>query len=649
MKLRRLVRPFGTIVIFVCALSATGASFYTSHLFNDAFYSLIGIIIACITLVFLIKESKFPLTRVTVHKITLQSLNLKHIHLHKQKIFRLVNIYKNVDIYKHVSVYLLMLFFSYVFIYQLASPPTNLSLVHAAWFSLFAFFKINSLWFFMMYICILLVNFLILLKQRLKQKKGFLSSLVLAFYQTPLQITLALPLTIIFIYFSTLIFSNTILITSIFFPQITGISIDKNQIKKKINDSENDLMLVGVSDNASKAYIANSSILGKKGTFYSNNFIPSIPDSFFIKSKSLAKSVFMVNDVIYIKELDKDIISTISPVLAKKIVRKNLTPRYIKDEPDVQIISRQDYLKYREEQINKQIDDIAGYIEELNKSLNVIAYNINTAKNNISTLQNNISLNTQYRDEEYKSCMNATYTYYGFYENYTYRSYTDAYCQSLWDKRNRENAGYEEELKVQKNNLSYYQSQYSEFKQYTDQFKDYKQFIEATKQQTPYELGLFEPSRSVKVVLDAVSDKDISNFMVTLVHEYMHYTSFVSDERILPQFFEEGLTEHFARKIMSNQLQRETNLGYPLISKIISHMSQKIPLKQLEDVYFTKSEEQLATLLDNAYGKDFYEDSKLYFALIPLSPLEESLKFANNIMFKIGGPELEEKDAFSTF
>lgn len=551
-------------------------------------------------------------------------------------------------LFNSIGFILFALFIAYLVVYQLPEDPsTNIfqGLVRS-----FVNYYNNHRSILLTYLILgVIINAFIAVRATQNRTKKYAHLALALLVKTPLQAIFAAPLAIIAVFICTLLFSNVQLLLSDIIPTQLHIQTDKNKIRQLIDSSDGNIKLIGIKGSASKTYIANSKIFGAKSNFYRKNFVPAIPNTLFITTKNLSKSVVMTGNELYIREMDKEMIQAITPTLAKKLIKKSLYPRFIKDEPNVEIISRQDYLKYREKQINDQIEEITGYIKELNKSLGTLSYNIKTAKNNISTLQNNIQLNTQYRDEEYNSCINDTYTYYGLYYNYTYRTYTDEYCQTLRNRRDQQNAEYQTEIVNQQNNLSYYQSQYGELKQYIDQFQDYKQFIEATKQLTPYELGLFEPESAIKVVLDSISDKDISNFMVTLIHEYMHYTSYVSEDRTLPQFFEEGLTEHFARKIMSSQLDRGTDLGYPLISKIILAMVKKIPVSKFEEIYFTKNTDQLQNILDETYGKDFYNDSKLYFALIPLSPMEEALKFANNIMFKIDGSELTTKDALSTY
>ncbi len=621
--------------------------FWYGFKFSDPTYYILGIISLVIASLFFVQKK--PEHLINVPKLELKrffSTSLYQVKKLKinfsvdKKYFKVNKLLANfLSLGLSISILLITI------IFLLPATNSNSDLFRSAVESIQLFLNKTKYLSLTVFPLIILVNFV----YQMKSKKNKIKSKFKIIFNSILQILISFPLAIVFTFLVALIYANSLLFVSSVSPNLLKLYTDKDRIKETINSSDLDFKLIGVSESPSKSFVTNFHLLGNQNTFFSSNLIYKFDNRLFINSKSVSKPIYLYKDTIFIKDLDKELIESISPTLVKKLVKKNLSPRYIKDEPNVKIISRQEYLKYREEQINKQIEEIAGYIEESKKILSNYSYQIGVAKNNISRLQGYIQLNSQYRDSEYNECVNSTYTYYGYYSNYTYRRYSDQYCQSQKDQRNTQNAQYESEIRTNQQNLSYYQSLYGEFKGYLDQFVDYKVFIEMTKQQTPYELGLFEPENSVKVVLDSTGEKDISNFIVTLTHEYLHYSSYVSEERTLPQFFEEGLTEHFARKIVSDQLSRDTNLGYPLISKMISEISKKINLKELEDIYFTKSEDQLQALLDNAYGKGFYKDSSLYFALIPLSPTDEALKFANNIMFKVGGKTLTEEDAYSTY
>jgi hypothetical protein len=644
MKMKLIVR----LLLYIVALGVVGFLVWLGISYKDSFYYILASLILLFSLGTLIRKEKLP--QLAMPKV---DLNFKDKKAWKNiKSFKMSSLTKSLsglrllkgkELLLLVQFIILTVILTLVIVYWLPSVPEK-SFISSFIKSSMMFATKKNVFVVALTIAIFAYNLFVNIKF---VKKVFIKKLLNSLFSTFVFLTITIFTSLALTFLSILLFGNSLIIASGVAPNLLGIHTDKNDIRQNIDKNDENFILVGITQTPAKTFIINYPYLGKKGGYFTNNFLTTYPNFLLVGSSTINRSAYLIKNTIVIKELDKDIFQTFAPTLIKKLVKKDLSPRYIKDEPDVQIISRQDYLKYREDQINKEVEEIAGYIAEAKKVLGSIGYNIQVAKNNISTLQGYIALNTQYRDEEWNNCITATYTYYGWYSNYTYRRYSDAYCQSQRAQRDQKNAEYQSEITTNQKNLSYYQSQYNELKGYLDQFQNYKAFIESTKDLTPYELGLFEPEKSIKVVLDSVGDKDISNFLETLTHEYIHYTSYVSEERTLPQFFEEGLTEFLARKVVNEQLHKDTNLGYPVIVKVINGMSKKISIQQFEDIYFNKSADQLESLLDSAYGKNFYKDTQLYFALIPYSPPDEALKFANNIMYKIGEPNLEEKDLYS--
>lgn len=646
MKMKLIIR----LLLYSLALVAVGLLIKLGISYKDNFYFILSGLVLLISFGSLVKKEKMPQFSVPNIKLKFNRKealqNIKSIKLSViKKRFSKLKLFRGKNLFHLIQFIALSMIFTFILVYWLPSVQEK-SFVSSFLKTIVLFATKNKLFIIILVVVVCIYNLFINFKF---VKKSFLKNLLASFSSSLFFLAISTVTSLLLAFFSVLLFYNGLIIASGVTPNLLNIHTDKNDIKQMIDKSNENFVLVGITQTPSKTFIVNYPYLGKKGGYFVNNFLTSYPNFLLFSSSTINRPAYLIRNVIVVKELDKDIFQTFAPTLIKKLVKRDLSPRYIKDEPDVQIISRQDYLKYREDQINKEVEEIAGYIAEAKKVLGSIAYNIQVSKNNIATLQGYIALNTQYRDEDWNYCMSATYTYYGYYSNYTYRRFTDAYCQSQRAQRDQKNAEYQSEISTNQKNLSYYQSQYNELKGYLDQFQNYKAFIESTKDLTPYELGLFEPEKSIKVVLDSVGDKDISNFLETLTHEYIHYTSYVSEERTLPQFFEEGLTEFLARKVVNEQLHKDTNLGYPVIVKIIKAMSNKISVQQFEDIYFNKSADQLESLLDNAYGKNFYKDTQLYFALIPYSPPDEALKFANNIMFKIGEPELSEKDLESSY
>lgn len=641
MRLKLFIRL--VFILFICLI--IWFFIRLGVLYKDNFYFFTAALNILILILTLIKKEFFPQPKFPKFALKINLFKFqKFIGLQKNKNFKhsLFNkSFRENKFFLVIEAITLSLIFSFLLVYKLPSVQKQPVLI--SFFNSFFLFTVKHKFFFIpVSFLIIIFNFLFFYK--LTRKPHFLKNILKSIAIFLTLIIFSIPAAILTVFLFVLFFYNIIIAIAGIAPELFTIYTDKNKIKQVIDRTDENFEIVGITKTASKTFIINYPYLGKKSDYFVKNFIVNYPDFLLLESPIIKRPVYLIKNKIVIKELDKDIFETFAPTLVKKLIKKELSPRYIKDEPVIKIISRQDYLKYRENQINKAIDEIAKNIDEIKKTLNIIAYNIQVSKENITTLQNYIALNTRYRDEEYNECINATWTYYGLYSNYTYRVYSDAYCQSLRDRREQKNIEYQKEIEKNQKNLAYYQSQYNELNEYLNQFENYKAFIEATKNLTPYELGLFEPEKFVKVVLDTIDEKDISNFIETLAHEYLHYTSYVSEERTIPQFFEEGITELLARRVIKNQLNKETDLGYPLVVEVINKMTKKIPIKKFEDIYFTKSSDQLESLLNDKYGKNFYKDTELYFFLILYSPEEEALKFANNIMIRIGEEEITKKD-----
>lgn len=427
-------------------------------------------------------------------------------------------------------------------------------------------------------------------------------------------------------------------------PKSAGIIVDQNTIIDELKKMANPPTILGKDKNIEDIIVLLKE--KNKSTFYKNNIIPLAVRLSPIKSKLPSSSVMLLDNNLIITDFDKGKIESVSPVIAKLFVKNALAPRYIKDEPNVNLMDRQEYLKYRDDQINEAVQKIDDVLTQLQKGINILYSDISTDKKMISSNETSLSNSITERDEAYNYCMNAGY--YSYYFGYFYRFYSDSDCNNQKAEWDTIIAGFQKNIQDWKNRLAYDQKQLADFQDTKDNVENYRVIVASQKDQAPYELGLFEPEKSVKVVLENTSTSSLADFYETLVHEYLHYTSYVSKDRKLDGFFEEGLTEYFARKVVKINLNTDTNLGYPLISKIIQEMIKKIPDDKLEEIYFTKNQDSLVSLLNESYGKNFYKDSQLYFTLIYYVPSKDAIKIANNIMFKIGGNELREDDLTST-
>lgn len=384
---------------------------------------------------------------------------------------------------------------------------------------------------------------------------------------------------------------------------------------------------------------------GKRSSFYEQVVLPSAVSDKRISLKLPSDVLLLPDGSLVIKELKKDSIESISPTLGRLMVRNYFDPKYVKEEPKIQVMGRQEYLKFREDQINEQIAEIGEYITNAQSLINTTYANINEDKQKIQSNKDGLASSISQKDSDYNYCKTAGY--YSYYFGIFYRYYTDAECESRRQKWDQIIAGFQKNIADWEQSLRIDQYNLGEYQKAKDLLVKYQDLVASQKDTTPGELGLFEPPDKVKVVLESTSDKAIADYFAIVAHEYLHYSSYVSEERSLLQFFEEGLTEYYSRQIIADQIKTETNVGYPAIVPIIKKIAQDLPKEELERIYFTKDEKLLIALLNEKYGDAFYKDSEYYFKIIPFLGGSDALEIVNNILFKIDAPQITEKDLYS--
>jgi hypothetical protein len=430
------------------------------------------------------------------------------------------------------------------------------------------------------------------------------------------------------------------------FPSSAGIVVGKDAINKKLQNLNEQLSIIG-SDNNIKNIVLSQLIVRKdrQNSYYTQRIIKNIPSYLSLQINIPKKSLVMVGNTLIVSELNKDDVQSVSPTIAKIFLKHYFKSRYLKENaPNMTVMGRQDYLTFREKQIDDQVAKLDDVIQKIKDYISTLYGSISTDKQKISVNQNGLDSSISQRDSAYDYCLNAGYHFYGYF----YHTFNQSYCDSSRSSWDNIIAGFQKNISDWQGQLQYDQKQLSDYQGFSDYVANIRDLVDSQRDTTPQELGIFEPDNNIKVVLDSTSPKAIDNYFETLIHEYLHYTSYISDKKELDHFFEEGLTEYYARKTIKDNLGINVNLGYPLISKLIEQMMTKIPESELQDIYFTKDQSQLTAALDNAYGKNFYQDTQLYFTAISYAPADKALKMANNIMYRIGGKELSEQDLYSS-
>ena len=430
-------------------------------------------------------------------------------------------------------------------------------------------------------------------------------------------------------------------------PSSAGLFWDSDQIQNKLKEMDSPPQIIG-SETDYKSSVLSLLIENKSttGDFYNNYVIQKIPSQLILPIAIPKSSIYLIDNKLLVSSLEKEIIEKITPTIGKLLVKKDLEPRYIKDEPSITVMGRQEYLKYRETQINQDIADIDTQISDTQSAINYIYGVISQSESNIA-LANSYKQNAiAQRDSDYQYCLTAGY--YSWYFGTFYRYYSDQQCENEKNEWNSIISGYDSNIAENQQSIQYSRSYLPDLESALDDLNYVRELLANNKLNTPQELGLFESPAKISVVLEKTNTESLADYFSTVTHEYLHYTSYVSEERVLPRFFEEALTEYFSRKTIEGQLNISTNQGYPLFIPIVETMMNDIPEETFEDIYFNKDEAQLIALLNDEYGDSFYEDSELFFFLLPFVDNRSGLKYANNILFRIGGDKLSESDIYSS-
>jgi hypothetical protein len=370
--------------------------------------------------------------------------------------------------------------------------------------------------------------------------------------------------------------------------------------------------------------------------FYGKTLASSMPDSLYNTINISPSSLYFVNDTLLITELKEQPLEKVSPVLGKVMVKATLKDKNIKEHAKIAILNRQEYLKLREEQINEDIQKLNEGIAEIEREISIAASYVAESRQSLQESENFLANSESNKESLYNECKTAGETFLGDF----YRYYSDDECNSFraeWDRTVNAARADQDEIRSA---LSHNQNVLSEYQGIREYIVESREFVESTKDMTPHELGIFLPGEEIKIALDSTNPDAAYGYLSTLVHEYLHYTTYVSEEKRLDHFFEEGLTEYFARKIVKQQINYTENVGYPVAVKLIEEITKKIPEDKLLTIYFTKDQKQLEYLLDEAYGKNFYADSSVYFSTINYLPFDESLKAANTVMVRIDGKKI---------
>jgi hypothetical protein len=416
-------------------------------------------------------------------------------------------------------------------------------------------------------------------------------------------------------------------------PKILGIVNDKKAVISTIKRNNYPPKIVTGKDEQNSELTKIAGAIAGTGSFYGYYILPSIPGIFVLPIKNFNSSLLLIDNNLIITRLNSVDLQDISPILSYLLVRQYFPDRRIRAYPKISIMNKAEYQKHRTNEFKQGLvtinDDIGKYkaltssdsasIEEDNSKL---AYNKSLVDKSTS---------------EYKKCLGDG-------------NLSLAYCKNLLSSLRKSQLG-EEEIADLNGKLESDQNKLKEDGEYRKFYEGLVTNVRLAERSIPQEFGAFTPPEAISVAFNTSdASHTIADYLETLVHEYLHYSSYIADnKKLTDSFFEEGLTEYFARQVIKDNLNVSTNLGYPVSAKIFGQMTNRILERDIADIYFSKDQSGLEKLLDRVYGDNFYKESRMQFLNLQYaSSNEQTLIFANEIMKKIGGDALKAKDLLST-
>src|SRR5260221_199515 len=428
-------------------------------------------------------------------------------------------------------------------------------------------------------------------------------------------------------------------------PTLVGLVSDKKTIIQTLKTNPAPPTVAPSDQDASKEVVAVASVITGNTSLYGDTFLSSIPSFLILPIRKHPLSMLLVDNTLIITKLDAPDFQTISPIVGYSLVQHYFPLRRIKSNPTIRIMQNNQYIAFRQKDAGAKLGKVDESLGKIDQQISSISASI-TQDNSKITLKQQQALTASNKIEtQYNTCMDK-----GAYRDGVFYHANDvADCKSILDTLDTAStssdtaiAGIQKKLQDDKDHLANYNY-------YKEVFAQQKSILAVATDNIPSELGVFEPDDTIKIDLQTSNPHAVVDYYETLTHEYLHFASYVKGKKFDSSFFEEGLTEYFARQVIQDGLNIDTNIAYPVQVKIISEITKSIAESDLTDIYFTKDETRLETTLDRVYGDGFYKNNFILFeSLQYASDPTQVLMLANTIMKKIGGSPLTEKDLYST-
>lgn len=402
---------------------------------------------------------------------------------------------------------------------------------------------------------------------------------------------------------------------------VDGIVFDYKIISKLIQDEREIPQFILSRDLIPQRLLF--ALLGKrKNNFYygvlvrNNIFKDTRPDSSFSKEIAKDETILFPDFALFVNTKDFEKLTDLGYSIGNVMIRSKYNELLNNKLSDMNfsLLTQEEYIR----EIKREQEKIKETFE------NQIAIE----RNNIQKIQiyiDQISIDIADIDRRYSNAANDAFLFYSSCIESVFGYYNPEFCsfkKNELDVGNRKLLEYKEKLEYQlletKNLLNHRLLVLDSWE------SAYKEFLGSPRD--PYsELGSFNPPSSVLVTIQTGKNEQFDQYILTVVHEFLHYSSYKNGHYFDNQFFEESTTEYLARKMVKDAFKKETYSGsYELAVQTFKELLKKLPEEKLENLYFKKDQEGVIALIDKQYGKGTYNRiSSDLILLLYASPFNE--------------------------
>ncbi|MGE5041728.1 MAG: hypothetical protein ACM3IJ_02390 [Candidatus Levyibacteriota bacterium] len=430
-------------------------------------------------------------------------------------------------------------------------------------------------------------------------------------------------------------------------PGLVGVTTDRNSIVKTVKKAATPFEIIASDRDQTKIVFAVARAITGTDSFYGKYLLPSISNFYILPVTTPAASMLLLDNTLIFTQINQHDIQAVSPYLSYLFVKNYFSNRPIRHYPTISIMTQKQYIAFRTQDAQIKYNRVLDQIKESDESISTLSAGLKTDQEATISASSKLEDTYKGRETEYKKCYSAG----EFREGKFVRKFTDTYCKGIYMDWETDVSDAQKGIDTANKKLADDRQLLKEAQAYSLFYKAQKNVVTAQTGNIANEMGFYAPDKNtLELSLLNTNPHAIADYFENMVHEYLHYASYIPDKRLTDTFFEEGLTEYFARQAIENSLNFNTNLGYPIQVKIIRQMLKSIPETDMADIYFTKDQGLLEQKIDSVYGKDFYKNNRILLGTLQYATEPKQIvQLANTVMKKIGGAQLSEKDVFTIY